>query len=34
MLLKGKLPLPMHQKVDNPKEVHRIYDAVGSKEEQ
>ena len=34
MLLKGKLPLPMHQHVDNPKEVRRIFDAVGTKEEQ
>jgi len=30
MLLKGKLPLPMHQKVDNPKEVHRIFKAVNA----
>lgn len=35
MFLKGKLPLPVvHQKVDNPKEVHRIYEAVGTGEEQ
>jgi succinate dehydrogenase / fumarate reductase iron-sulfur subunit len=34
MLLKGKLPLPMHQKVDNPKEVRRLYDAVATKDEQ
>ena len=33
MLLKGKLPLPMIHKVDNPKEVHRIYEAVGTGEE-
>ncbi|MDB5058891.1 MAG: hypothetical protein JWO59_2363, partial [Chloroflexi bacterium] len=34
MLLKGKLPLPMHQKVDNPKEVRRIFETVGTKDEQ
>ena len=34
MLAKGKLPLPMLQRVDNPKEVRRIFDAVGTKEEQ
>jgi succinate dehydrogenase / fumarate reductase iron-sulfur subunit len=34
MLLKGKLPLPMVHRVDNPQEVRRIAQAVGSKEEQ
>jgi heterodisulfide reductase subunit C len=34
MLLKGKLPLPMVHKVDNPKEVRRIFEAVGTGEEQ
>jgi len=35
MLMKGKLPLPMVQqeRVDNPKEVRRIYEAVASGEE-
>ncbi|MGH2344621.1 MAG: hypothetical protein ACRDG4_05310, partial [Chloroflexota bacterium] len=35
MLMKGKLPLPMVQqeRVDNPKEVRRIYEAVASGED-
>ena len=35
MLMKGKLPLPVVQqeRVDNPKEVRKIYEAVGTGEE-